>query len=257
MLELKNLAKYKRYLIENGNLLVVKGSIAPVIAGMSAYNARHGIMPPHEERNALIQELLAATALAAVSLAERESWGWSVTFKGMQIGFFVGVEPEGMICLRILDAETGKASVMVQRQKAALPMTQSHITPRTQNPRAMVEQYFAEVDQIKTRLEVKEDGDGILVHALPGGNFDAVRELSADKLFEYVAGAIVAGRVKEIGEVLVFYECRCSEKMITAMVDGMAESDRKDLFGDLPQLEIACPRCGRKYAVTRSDSRIH
>jgi hypothetical protein len=257
MLELKNLAKYKRYLIEDTHLLVVRGSIAPVIAGMSAYNERHRITPPHEERNALIQELLAATALSAISLAERESWGWSLTFRGMNIGFFVGVEPEGMICLRILDAETGKASVMVQRQKAGLHMTQSHITPETQSPREMVEQYFAEVDQTRTRLEVREDGEGILVHALPGGQFDAVRTLSAEKLFEYIDGAIGAGRVKDIGDVLLFYECRCSEAMITGMVDSMAESDRKDLFGDLPQLEIVCPRCGRKYLVTRTDSRVH
>jgi hypothetical protein len=257
MLELKNLATYKRYLIKDTNLLVVRGCIAPVIAGMSVYDSRHRIAPPHEELKSLIQELLAATALSAVSLSERESWGWSLTFKEMNVGFFVGVEPEGMICLRILDAESEKASVMVQRQKAGLPMTQSHIRPRTGSPRDMVEQYFSDVDQTRTRLEVKEDGDCILVHALPGGNFDAVRELGADKLFGYVDSAISAGRVKELGDVLLFYECRCSEEMISRMVDNMEEFDRRDMFGDLQHLEIECPRCGRKYNVARTDRSIH
>jgi hypothetical protein len=257
MLELKNLAKYKRYLIEDTNLLVVHGSISPVITGMSAYNSRHRIAPPPEELNSLIQELLAATALSAVSLAGRESWGWSLTFKEMSVGFFVGVEPEGMICLRLLDAKTENVSVMVQRQKAGLPMTQSHISPRTGSPRDMVEQYFSEVDQTRTRLEIKEDGDCILAHALPGGNFDAVKDLNADKLFEYLDSAIGAGRVKELGEAILFYECRCSEVMISRMVDNMAESDRRDMFGDLQHLEIECPRCGRKYTVARAGSSIH
>jgi molecular chaperone Hsp33 len=252
MSELKNLAKYKRYLIEDTNLLVVRGSIAPVITGMGDYNSRHGIAPSPEDLRALIQELLAATALSAVSLTARESWGWSLTFKGMNIGFFIGVEPEGMICLRILEAETEKASAMVQRQKAGLPMTQSHITPQTRSPREMVEQYFSEVDQTRTRLEVKEDGDSILVHALPGGNFDAVRDLDADKLFGYADSAIGARRIKELGDVLVFYECRCSDKMISEMIDNMAESDRMYLFGDLQHVEIECPRCARKYTVTRN-----
>ncbi len=257
MLELKNLAAYKRYLIEDTGLLVVRGCIAPVIAGMIAYDSRHGISPPHEKLNSLIKELLAATALLAVSLAERESWGWSLTFQGMNAGFFVGVEPEGMICLRVREAETAKASVMVQRQKAGLPMTQSHISPRTASARDMVEQYCSEVDQTRTRLEIKEDGEGLLTHALPGGQFGAVRDLSAEELFGYVDGAIDSGRVRELGEVLLFYECRCSEEMISRMIDGMGEADRKDMFGDLRHLEIECPRCGRKYSVARTDGRIH
>jgi hypothetical protein len=257
MLELKNLAKYKRYLIEETNLLVVRGSIGPVIDGMDAYNSRHGIDPAHEEMRSFIQELLAATALAAVSLAVRESWGWSLTFKQMNVGFFVGVEPEGMMCLRVRDAESGKSSVMVQRQKAGLPMAQSHIIPRTGSPRAMVEQYFSEVDQTRTRLEIRGDGDCILMHALPGGNFDAIRDLSSDRLFMHLDNAIDAGHVKALDEVLLFYECRCSDDMIIKMIENLPEPDRKDLFGDLKHVEIECPRCGRKYALARTDISIH
>jgi hypothetical protein len=257
MLELKNLAKYKRYLIEEAHLLVVRGCIAPVISGMSAYNLRYRIAPPHEELNSLLHELLAATALAAVSLAERESWGWSLTLRGMNVGFFVGVEPEGMVCARVREAEATKASAMIQRQKAGLPMTQSHIRPRTATPSVMVEQYFAEVDQTRTRLEVKENGDSILVHALPDGNFDAAKDLSTDGLFEYLDSAIEEGRVKELGEVLLFYECRCSEEMISRMITNMSGPDQRDVFGSLPHVEIECPRCGRKYSVARADISIH
>jgi redox-regulated HSP33 family molecular chaperone len=224
---------------------------------MSAYGSRHRITPPNNEHDSLIRELLAATALSAVSLAERESWGWSLTFKGMNIGFFVGVEPEGMICLRTLDAETGKASVMVQRKKAGLPMTQSHISPRTVSPRDMVEQYFSEVDQMRTRLEVRADGEGILIHALPGGNFDVVRDLDTNKLFAYIDASTGSGCAKALDEVLLYYECRCSEDMIIRMVDNMSEVDRSDMFGDLLRLAIECPRCGRTYTVARTDISIH
>jgi hypothetical protein len=249
MIELKNLAKYKRYLLQETNLLVVQGSIAPVIAGMGDYNLRHKIEPPDRDLNPAIQELLAAAALSAVSLAERESWGWSLAFKGMNVGFFVGVEPEGMICMRILDTDSAKASGMIQRQKAGLPMTQSHIKPRTQRPRDAVEQYYSEADQMKTRLAIKEDGEGVFVQSLPSGNFDAVQSLGEDELFRCIDNAIASGNVKELGEVLIFYECRCSEEMISRMIANLKDADRRDLFGDQRQLEIACPRCGRKYTV--------
>jgi redox-regulated HSP33 family molecular chaperone len=121
----------------------------------------------------------------------------------------------------------------------------------------MVEQYFSEVDQTRTRLEIREDGDGILVHALPGGNFDAVKDISSDQLFMHLDNAIGAGGVKALDEVLLFYECRCSDDVIIRMIENMAERDRKDLFGDLKHVEIECPRCGRKYTMARTDISIH
>jgi hypothetical protein len=257
MFELKNLAKYKRYLLQETNLLVVRGSIAPVIKGMGVYNSRHAIADPDRPIKPLIQELLAATALAALTLAERESWGWSLTFKGMNVGFFVGIEPEGMICTRVLKADSAKASGMIQRQRAGLPMTQSHITLRSQNPLDAVEQYFAEADQMQARLAIREDGEGILVHSLPDGDFDIVKGLREDELFRYVNSSILSGRVKELGEVLMFYECRCSEKMISKMIASLEDAERRDLFGDMQQLEVECPRCGRKYMIEKTNSTIH
>ncbi len=257
MFELKNLAKYRRYLLGESNLLIVRGGIAPVIVGMNDYNSRYGIESPQEDLKSSMVELLAGAALSAVSLSDRESWGWSLTFKGMGNGFFVGVEPEGMICLRIVDADGEKASGMIQRQKAGLPLTQSHITPRTQSPRDAVEQYFAEGVQTKARLGIRENGDSVLVHSLPEGNYDAVKDLDTNALFRFVDRVIDKENVKEAGEALIFYECRCSEGMITGMVENMNESDRNEMFGDLQQLEIECPRCGRKYTVTRMDREIH
>jgi molecular chaperone Hsp33 len=257
MLELENLTIYRRYLLEESNLLIVRGGIAPVIAGMNAYNARYGISSLHEGLKSHVTELLAGAALAAVSLAGRESWGWSLAFGGMDVGFFVGVEPEGMICLRIVESDKEKASGLIQRQKAGLPLTQSYIHPRTQNPADAIRQYFKEVEQTKTRIEIRADGEGALVHALPNGVFDAFEGLDADALFTFIDASINDGKLKDAGEVLIFYQCRCSEEMIARMVENMKDSDRQEMFGDLLQLEIECPRCGRKHTVTRTARRIH
>jgi len=257
MVGLQNLAKYRRYLIQDANVLVVRGGIKPVMEGMKAYNSRHGITPPPDTLIPMIQELLAATVLAALSLADRESWGWSLTFQGMRTGFFVGIEPEGMICLRVRDADARKASATVQRQKAGLPMTQSHITPLTTSPRDLVEQYFAEAVQVRTRLGVRADGESVLVQALPGSRFNAVSESGPDGLFNFVEKAAAEGRAKELGEALIFYECRCSEALIHRMLNGLQEAEKDDLFGDQTHVGIECPRCGRKFEVARTETIIH
>jgi hypothetical protein len=257
MNELQNLATYKRYLLSRVNLLAVRGNITPVISGMDVYNTRYKIDSPPGNLEPVVRDLLSVAALSAVSLSERESWGWSLNLKGMRTGFFVGLEPEGMACLRVLPADNDKVSGMVQRQKAGLPMTQSHLAPRTSSPVDVVEQYFSEVVQTETKLWIRRDGEGILAQNLPGGNFDAVRDLDKDGLFDFVETEIAQGNVKEIGEVLVFYECRCSEEMISSLVENMDESDRKHLFGDSQAIDIECPRCGREYAVTRTEKKVH
>ena len=257
MNSLQNVAKYRRYLMNKESLLVVQGNISPVLAGMSVYNARYKISPPPEILAPIVKELLAATALSALSLADRESWGWSLTFRGMPEGFFVGLEPEGMICLRILPADSEKVSGMIQRQKAGLPMAQSHIEPRTASPKDVVEQYFSEVIQTRTQLAVKEDGESMLVQSLPGSSFDGLEGLDSELLFAYVDRAVGEGSIREAGEVLLFYECRCSEEMISRLVRNMSDSDKRDLFGSFSQVEMECPRCGKEYTVRKREISVH
>jgi hypothetical protein len=254
---LQNVAKYKRYLMHGEGLLVVRGSVEPVISGMRVYNSRYEIAPPSTILEPVVCDLLSAAALSALSLSDRESWGWSLTFKGMQAGFFVGLEPEGMMCLRVLPAESDKGSVLVQRQKAGFPMTQSHLEPRSESAFSVAEQYFSEVVQTATRLATGTDGEGMLVQALPGGTFETVRDLGPEGLFNLVDGAIEAGTAKAAGEVLLFYECRCSEEMISGLIGKMKAADREDLFGELPHINVECPRCGREYTVTRTERTIH
>ena len=108
MKDLPNLATYKRFLWDETNLLVVSGNIAPVLDGYRTYNTRYGIAAPNPQILPTVTQLLAAVALAAVSLPERESWGWTLTIPQLSLGFFVGIEPEGMICLKMQPVEQTK-----------------------------------------------------------------------------------------------------------------------------------------------------
>ena len=63
----------------------------------------------------------------------------------------------GRYDLRHCSRRQATTSVMIQRQKAGLPLTQSHISPRSPSPRDMVNSIF-EVDQMRARLDIKENG---------------------------------------------------------------------------------------------------
>ncbi len=249
---MKDLAKYSRYLWEEENLLIVMGQLSPVIAGMKAYNARYGILDSDSESLPQIERLLGATGLAALSLAERESWGWTITLPGSSVGFFVGVEPEGMICCRVREVDPGHPSVAVQRQKADKPLTQSLFEPPDGDPVNVVHGFFKEVEQTRTRLVVCEDGQNLLVQALPGGRFEKVTSLDDGDLVELISKKATGGELKPLNEVLLFYECRCHDEMILDMIDKLPKNRQCELWGNLRELEIECPRCGRMYVVKKN-----
>ncbi|MBN2342179.1 MAG: Hsp33 family molecular chaperone HslO [Deltaproteobacteria bacterium] len=241
-----HLAKYRKYLAQEENVIVVFGDIDEIQTSRALYEERHGILSTSSETQ---NELLNACALAAASLSDRESWGWTLTLPESADGFFVGVEPEGMICTRLKPAEPDTKKVYLQRQKNDGPLMQSHFEPNSDSPARTVEQYFNAVVQTQTRIEIV-GAAGILVQALPDCRFDAIRKMSTSELFSHFTTKRDAQELKPLVEFLVFYECRCDEKMVSEMVERLSQSDQQAVFDGQDTAEIECPRCGRTYVLS-------
>lgn len=249
MPETMKLACYRRLLWEEPNLLVVTGDAQKIFAGWEAYLQHHRVPVPDADTRALLLRLFAAAGLAAVSLPERESWGWSLSVPGRPVGLFCAVEPEGMLCGCAVAADAQAATAVVQRQKAGDPLTQSHYPLTTEDPVAAVEGYFAEAAQSLARIVLDDRGRGTLLHPLPGGTFAPVDGLSD---CDVVARTHAAGDgFRLLEEVVLFYECRCTEDMILRMITGLPQQDRHDLWRNRSCVEVTCPRCGRTYRMRR------
>jgi hypothetical protein len=247
----EHLAHYNRYLWKSPNLIVVTGEADKIWQGRRAYHGSHAVTPEAAGPAELLNRLFAAAGLAAVSLAQRESWGWSVSLPGMEEGFFCGVEPEGLICGCVLENKKTQGLCVVQRQGEKSPMAQSHVTLITQDPVEAVERYFEEAEQTLIRIAVDDAGRGVLLRPMPGGTFEAVNGLSDALIIERIFGLAAGGDMQHLEEVLLFYACPCSPEKIQAMITSLPADQSAQLWGDLKRLEIACPRCGRYYEVAR------
>jgi len=128
-----NLAHYFRYLWEEPNLIVIMGNSEEIIRGYNAYNTHYKINPPKSAVEKL-NRIFAAAGLVAVSLPERESWGWSLSLPGSDTGLFCAIEPEGMVSGRVIQTEKDKNIAVVQRQKPGSEMTQSNFTVKSSDP---------------------------------------------------------------------------------------------------------------------------
>ena len=239
-----------RHLWTERSLLVVTADLGPLVAGRRAYDARHGISPDAITDARALDRLMAAAALAAVSLAERESWGWTLTASGAAHGLFCAAEPEGLICGTAHAADSDRAVAYLQRKKGDGPLVESRFTPSS-DPAASVQRYFLEVEQIETRLAVGEGGAGTLVQTMPGGALAELAAMGDEELLAELRELVAKDRAKHLDDVVVFYECRCDETLILEMIAGLPDLARAELWGDLEEICVTCPRCGREFAVPR------
>lgn len=249
----RHLAHFYRYLWEDAGLLVVLGDSRVLAQGRLEYNARYKIAEPSSEQAANLERLMGAAGLAAVSLADREFWGWTVNVPRRDYGLFCAIDPEGSVSAGTRAAQKSIAAAVVQRQKLAEKMKTSHFDLVETDPVSAVNAYFEQAEQLATRVEVGLEGRCALAQRLPDGDFSKVKELDREAFLDTLFKAEQEGW-KPMGEVLLFYECRCSEQQILEMLTQLPADRKEEIWKDEAKLEIECPRCGREYVVERPNN---
>jgi len=249
---MKHLSHYYRYLWQGPELIVIVGDAAKLWQGFQEYEEKYHTAFGDNDESKAVRRLLAGAGLAAVSLPERESWGWTLSLPGSNSGLFCGLEPEGMACVSLRRSVADSNAAVVQRQKEKSPMTQSHYTLNSADPVQAVEQYFEASAQMLVRVAVLDDGRGVFVQPMPGHDFGPLDGLSDIELVEQCTALSENEQAKLLDEVVLFYDCRCSDTMILEMVTSLPSQQRVELWKDSSTLTINCPRCNRAYTLNKT-----
>ena len=244
-------ACFERLLWKEANLLVIRGESTPLLGGMLGYQSSHEVVGLYEGEEPKAAEILMSMALAAASQPEDEQWGWSFTLAGSANGYFCGVEDNGLIALSRREAERNRALVVVQRHRRGRDRKDSQFETQASNAPELVRDYFARSIQLPTRVAI-DGAKGVLVQALPGGKLKALHELGDAALISKI-DELQSRNVLQVLDTRSFgYGCRCSDEWILQMLTSLDPERRAELWGDLRQLEIQCPRCSREFHVSRA-----
>ncbi len=246
-------AHYTRYLWTSRGLVVVLADARPLVPLRESYMRRYGIDTPYNaDVYARFDTFMAAVGLAAVSLVDREYWGWSVNFPGETEGFFVAAEAEGLLCGRIRETPKEGCGAVVQRQKAGEQGTQSFFEPNNSDPVETVQTYFEVAMQTTTRMAVPTLEHAVLVQALPHGKMDDLWALDNEALVAAVQGALATGELEQIEEVVLFYECRCTPELIDEKLRLLPSEQFDEIWNEHGTAMVECPRCGRNFKLTKN-----
>lgn len=141
----------------------------------------------------------------------------------------------------------------------------------TERLNAAVENYFAQSEQLPTRLWLACDGDraaGLLLQRLPG---EAADDTDAWNRAEHLAGTITEDELLQLGpeEVIrrLFHEedirlfppdpvrfgCHCSRERLAGVLQGLGYAEARDILAEQGQIEAACEFCGTTYRFDAVD----
>lgn len=208
-------------------------------------------MKPAPEHDAMFKRALAGFTLHCASRPWNELIAWTINFQRPLVNIFLtGDNDTGAVTGRVFEENVKTLpenlfySDVVQRGQ---PMRRSTVSFSGDDPMAAVEAFYRQSEQRLARYFQVAEEEWVMVLEHPDCDVEWLRSLTAESVRELEKGETLSLLERRIYR----WHCGCNQaRMLEVLAPSMA-TDPEGLFGDDPVIEIRCPRCGARHAVTR------
>jgi molecular chaperone Hsp33 len=208
-------------------------------------------MKVEPEYDAMFKRALAAFTLHSASRPWNELTAWTVNFQQPLVNLFLtGDNETGAVTGRVFDENVKEGpenlffADVVRDNKAKV---RSAVTFESSDPLVAVEKFYAQSEQRGARYFQLGEEDFALVTEHPDCDLAWFRSLTADKvrtLEETETLALMERRIYR-------WHCGCNQARMMEVLAPTMKHDPEALFGGDAKIEIRCPRCGARHAITR------
>lgn len=124
----------------------------------------------------------------------------------------------------------------------------SYVPCDSSNIVSMVEGFYNQSEQRPIRIKISETSDtAVAIAALPGFESEWFNSVDIDAL---VAESESLDKTR-MRTCHFTFTCDCSPEKLTPFFKMLGEKGLADLFGEDTELSISCPRCGKRFTVSR------
>lgn len=236
--------------VRTRNALLAKADFGPLYVDFFLHLSDHAIKPA-EAHVALFKRALAGFALHCASRPWNEIAAWTINFQDPLVNLFlVGDNSEGAVAGRIF-AENVKALPTNQFFADVVlpgkPKRRSSVEFTGPDPLVAIEAYYRQSEQRPARFFQTAEEEFVLVAAHPDCDeawFDA---LTVEQVRELA-------KTEELGDLekrVCRWHCGCNQQRMLQVLQPVYEQDPAELFLGEEVIEIRCPRCAGRYAITR------
>ena len=177
---------------------------------------------------------------------------WTLNIKDPPLNFFLAGDNSGFnIVGRVFteDVQTSaKSRLFVETQRPKREPGRSTVDVEGTDVLRIFEQYYVLSEQIPSRLFEVGPDDFVLVQGLPRVDRAWLDGLDTDAVRTHTDGGL-----ELIEERTYTFRCGCDPLRILGVVRHIYKDRADDLFLGEEQVEVLCPRCGRRWWLARED----
>ena len=217
----------------------------------------------------LLIDGLSALSLHLASRSVDEHVGWTINLQRpapMNL-FFTGSRSDHSVVGRaFLEAEEGvtrQGNLFVcQSTREHGERRESFVEVEGVDIFGMVERYYDQSEQKLARFfhRARADRDGeaemprrdaeiVFLQLLPDGDASWLRAATTEEVFALLG----AGDLEALATESLRFRCGCDRERMAKCLVAVYQNQPEALFGADDSVEVECPRCGARLAVTRED----
>ncbi|MBW8781958.1 MAG: Hsp33 family molecular chaperone HslO [Verrucomicrobia bacterium] len=203
------------------------------------------------EHDALFKRALAGFVLHAASRPWNELTAWTINFQEPLVNLFLtGDNADGSVTGRVFSEDVKELPnnlFFADVVRGTQPKRRSSVEFPGADPLAAVEAYYRQSEQRPARYFQTGEEEFALVTAHPDYDeawFDA---LTVDQVRTLAKDEELGVLEKRIYR----WHCGCNQQRMLQVLAPIFRQDAEGLFGTEEKLEIRCPRCAARHAITR------
>lgn len=208
-------------------------------------------MRPVPEPDAMFKRALAAFTLHCASRPRNELTAWTINFQQPLVNLFLtGDNDTGAITGRVFDERVKElpenifyADVVRGRE----PKRRSAVSFNGGDPMVAAEKFYAQSEQRAARYFQTGEEDFAMVTELPDCDLEWLRGLTAEQVRDFDKTETLGPMERRVYR----WHCGCNQQRMMEVLAPTMRQDPQELFGEEEKLEIRCPRCGARHAITR------
>jgi len=200
----------------------------------------------------MMKQGLAGGVIHLSNAPRDESYGLTIHIEKPALNIFVaGDSPNSTVTGRAYSdgvKEDQSTRIYMQSSRPKREPHQSILAVDGYDVLDFYQEYYLNSEQRFARLFDLEDGRYMQVISLPGaesGFFETLDRAGAVALLEE-GPALLEERT-------FFFQCGCTPQKMLRVLRTMFEHRPEDLFLGDPSVETSCPRCGRRWQVSRAE----
>lgn len=203
------------------------------------------------ELDAMFKRALAAFALHSASRPWNEMIAWTINVQEPRVNLFLtGDNGTGAVTGRVFTEHVKEgpdnlfyADVVRGRE----PKRRSAVTFAGADPLAAAETFYTQSEQRGARFFQLGEEEFALVAEHPDCDLAWFRGLTAAQVRDLAEVETVVPMERRIAR----WHCGCNQRRMLEVLAPAMRADADGLFGGEAGVEILCPRCGARHAVTR------